>query len=80
MPVERADTSEAEATGYVRVVARSETCEGSAQCMLALPDRFVLDGRSRVVVEVAEVEEADYDDVAAAVRNCPTSSLRIEFG
>ncbi|WP_432197484.1 ferredoxin [Streptomyces sp. bgisy027] len=79
MPAERADPHAAEATGTVRVVARTETCEGSAQCMLALPDRFVLDGRSRVVVEVAEVDEADYDDVAAAVRNCPTGSLRIEF-
>ncbi|MFF4357589.1 ferredoxin [Streptomyces sp. NPDC001604] len=79
MPAERANTRDAEATGNVRVVARRETCEGSAQCMLALPDRFVLDGRSRVVVEVAEVDEADYDDVAAAVRNCPTGSLRIEF-
>jgi ferredoxin len=79
MPAERADTRDTRATGQVRVVARSETCEGSAMCMLALPDRFVLDGRSRVVVENAEVDEADYDDVAAAVRNCPTGSLRIEF-
>ncbi|MCF1592591.1 ferredoxin [Streptomyces muensis] len=79
MPAERTATSGTEAPAGIRVVARPDTCEGNALCMLALPDRFVLDERSRVVVEVAEVDEADYDDVAAAVRNCPTGSLRMEF-
>lgn len=66
------------AAGPMRVVARRETCEGNAVCMLALPDRFVLDRDSRVVVEEDRVTESDYEDVAAAVQACPTASLRLE--
>lgn len=70
--------ADAEERTGLRVVARPSTCEGNALCMLALPDRFVLDGDSRVIVQVTEIDEHDYEDVAAAVRSCPTASLRIE--
>jgi ferredoxin len=63
----------------MKVVARRETCEGNAYCMMTAPDRFVLDEDSKVVVEEDEINsEADYDTVAKAVRECPTQSLRIE--
>ncbi len=62
----------------LRVIARRETCEGNAYCMMTAPDRFVLDEDSRVVVEEAEISEQDYETVAKAVRECPTQSLRIE--
>ena len=62
----------------MKVVARRETCEGNALCMLTAPDRFVLDEDSKVVVEEAEIEENDYETVVKAVRECPTQSLRIE--
>jgi ferredoxin len=62
----------------MRVVARRETCEGNALCMLTAPDRFVLDAESRVVVEEAEIEEQDYETVVKAVKECPTQSLRID--
>ncbi|HEY3716460.1 MAG TPA: ferredoxin [Jatrophihabitantaceae bacterium] len=62
----------------MRVVARRSTCEGNSLCMLAVPDRFILDAESKVVVEVEEIAEDDYESVVEAVRACPTQSLRID--
>jgi ferredoxin len=62
----------------MKVVARRETCEGNALCMMIAPDRFILDEDSRVVVETEEILEDDYETVVEAVKTCPTQSLRID--
>jgi ferredoxin len=61
----------------VKVAARRSTCEGGAACMLALPDRFIIGDDGKAVVIDDEVDEDDYEDVAAVIRNCPTNSLRM---
>lgn len=60
------------------VVADKGNCMGYGNCVSAAPDYFDLDDDGIVQILKPLVAESDAARVAAAVRSCPVSVLRIE--
>jgi ferredoxin len=62
----------------VRIVADTERCVSSGMCALTRPDYFDQDDvDGRVVLLADEAEDCD-DELADAVRLCPSGALRLE--
>lgn len=62
----------------MRIVADREACIGSGMCALTRPDYFDQDDDDgRVVLLADEAEECD-DELAEAVRLCPSGALRLQ--
>ncbi len=61
-----------------RIKADRSTCEGFANCVMNAPKYFDLDDDGKVVILRPTLDEADRDDVEAAVDSCPVLALRLE--
>jgi len=61
-----------------RVVADRGLCTGHAVCVAMADDVFDVDDHGIVVLLREVVGEADGQRVAAAVRGCPRTALRLE--
>ncbi|MFG1999321.1 ferredoxin [Spirillospora sp. NPDC048911] len=62
----------------MRVEADLDLCQGHAMCELEAPDVFEVPPKGKVRVLNAEPPDDLRDDVAAAVRYCPTQALKLE--
>lgn len=60
-----------------RVTIDSAKCQGHGRCMLIAPTYFDMDddGFGKVVVD--DVDPADVDDIAEAIRSCPEDAIRL---
>ncbi|RFU39804.1 ferredoxin [Actinomadura logoneensis] len=62
----------------MRIEADLDLCQGHAMCELEAPDVFEVPRRGKVRVLDPEPGDERRDEVAAAVRYCPTRALRME--
>jgi ferredoxin len=60
----------------MKVIVDRTRCEGWALCEAMAPDVFRVDERNFSEVVDANPSEALWDDVEAAVRDCPTQAIR----
>lgn len=61
----------------MRITADVEKCQGYGNCVAADAKHFDLDDDGLVVVLVEEVEPADAETAAAAVRSCPVAAIEL---
>ncbi|WP_151769692.1 ferredoxin [Streptomyces abyssomicinicus] len=61
----------------MRIVLDRPRCEGHGLCEEAAPELMHLDDDGELVLDRAEVGEADAARAGAAVRVCPVAALRI---
>ncbi|MEU5878077.1 ferredoxin [Spirillospora sp. NPDC047279] len=62
----------------MRVEADLDLCQGHAVCEMEAPDVFEVPSKGKVQVLDAEPAEELRDEVAAAVRYCPTRALTLK--
>lgn len=61
-----------------RVEANLEVCQGHSECVVEAPEYFEFDKPNGVVhILRLTVDEADLDDVRAAVTYCPNQALAL---
>ncbi|MFC4906238.1 ferredoxin [Actinomadura gamaensis] len=61
----------------MRIEADLDLCQGHAMCELEAPDVFEVPKRGKVRILDPEPDDAHRDEVARAVRYCPTQALRL---
>ncbi|MCP2339755.1 ferredoxin [Actinomadura rupiterrae] len=61
----------------MRIDADLDLCQGHAMCELEAPDVFEVPKRGKVRILDHEPDDELRDDVARAVRYCPTQALRM---
>ncbi|SDR89832.1 ferredoxin [Microlunatus soli] len=59
------------------IIADTEICASSGMCALTAPDHFDQDDQDGRVV-LLRAEDDDSEEVADAVRLCPSGALRLE--
>ncbi|KAB2342503.1 ferredoxin [Actinomadura rudentiformis] len=62
----------------MKVEADLDLCQGHALCELEAPDVFEVPPKGKVRVLNAEPPDDLRDEVAAAIRYCPTQALRLK--
>jgi ferredoxin len=55
-----------------------DLCQGHANCMGDAPEVFRVDDDGKLTVLLEEPPEALRDQVASAVRYCPTGAIRVQ--
>lgn len=61
----------------MRIVADTDVCAGSGQCVLTDPALFDQDDDGTVAVLVEQLDDAQAGNARQAVDLCPTRALRI---
>lgn len=54
-----------------------ERCQGYGNCAMTAPDVFAVDPATDKVVIASAVPTSEREEIAEAVRDCPTGALRI---
>ncbi|MFB4316812.1 ferredoxin [Actinomadura sp. 21ATH] len=62
----------------MRIEVDLDLCQGHAMCELEAPDVFEVPGKGKVRVLEEEPSEDHRDEVAAAVRYCPTQAIKLQ--
>ncbi|WP_026414661.1 ferredoxin [Actinomadura oligospora] len=62
----------------MRIDVDLDLCQGHAMCELEAPDVFEVARKGKVRILDPEPGSEHHDEVAAAVRFCPTRALRME--
>ena len=61
----------------MRIIADRGICRGHAQCVVASPELFTLDGDGRVTVLVPEPDGAHVEDAYDAADVCPVQAITL---
>ncbi len=64
-------------SGVRHIEVDRDACQGYANCVMGASEYFDLDDDGKVILLNAEVPPELESDVAAAVRSCPVSALRL---
>ncbi|NVI88095.1 ferredoxin [Actinomadura sp. BRA 177] len=62
----------------MKIVLDRPRCEGHGLCEEAAPELMHLDDDGELVLDRAEIGDADAPQAKAAVRACPVAALRLE--
>lgn len=64
----------------MRVRVDTDLCQGHAMCVLEAPEVFAFDAKTDATVRLLDPQpdETHRDDVARAVRYCPTMALSLD--